>query len=542
MSDTNQPRPPSDQIRVNYGNDALQLGIANIPRVFTWFWEYLAGPGGERLELREMAFLQYILDQNGAKRPTFHLYDLPISERVLPLRTREVYVAKYRAMGILYTRSVYRRMGDEVATHDKPPSVQVDHVEWFLEPLFFNLSLVYSEWLAGYNRARTQFGNAKAEDVYFRLPDDFVHTVVVVPSLAPLLAEERDGFPKLKTCPAIKEQAQILVAGGTQAELSGFAVSTQKPYSRLNSLPSVRLNSTHGKEKQPWVRKNRTILSSTTTTKAFESVTEKFRAVVGLPEYVLTERESRQVASLFQDGFSLEIILTGIEQAKADAMSRNSKIETFAYCVKAIRRSTVTGIQPLPHVTSSRTVKSKATRLPAPEHTYSAGETPVTQSDLASLAQGDEPLLALLQLVQSKNAKPLDEADAKGWRRLIAEALTVRVAAKEKVSPVEIVEQAVLEAISAGSVKENFLYPSMPRAILRTWDKEGRTEDGHSKPLPKARPARTPAPPIAPAANLQFGSLHEYEAKLGLAGNGNGNGESAANANADAQSNSQTKG
>jgi hypothetical protein len=103
-------------------------------------------PQGEQLDLREFALLVYVLDAHG-RDTTFKLGELLCP---LPPDTRRRYIGKFRAMGLLYTRPHYgaaqRNRG--AVGYGKPPGTHVEFVEWNMDPLNYNLSLVYQVWYA----------------------------------------------------------------------------------------------------------------------------------------------------------------------------------------------------------------------------------------------------------------------------------------------------------------------------------------------------------------------------------------------------------
>ena len=84
-------------ITLHYSDPALQMGDMVLSRLLLYFHQYLQGPAGEKIDLREFALLIYVLDAHG-RNQTFKLKELPCP---LSPDMRRRYVGKFRAMGLL---------------------------------------------------------------------------------------------------------------------------------------------------------------------------------------------------------------------------------------------------------------------------------------------------------------------------------------------------------------------------------------------------------------------------------------------------------
>lgn len=534
-------------ISVRYTDPAMDMGTVAVSRLFLWFHPYLRGLDDERLDPRQTFFLQFILGEAmGPENPTFHLEDLPCP---FPFKTRENYVTHFRQMGLFYTKAIYKAEltpGRRGPGH--PPIRHVDHVEWFFDPLFFSLGLVYQKWRTERDALKARLGKAQ---VFYRLPDDYTQTVEIPPHLMDLVARSRathkgDLAAALKRHPKLAEQIValahrpapkrseekgffrispiiILRATEQQARRANAAVAGQlgldlatsesalipRPpdYGDLGSpaLPSPPDLGKLGKYRESPITGNWEhrpphsggVLVPSTTTIANSKILKTFAAAVGVETYTPTPKDKQVISALRREGFTEDQIGAGIVRAIEIARASAKTVRTIAYCAPVIRKLSASTDR---ETREPSAVSGQPPAVPAD----STEESPIA-THLIPLAEGDAELLVLLRLVQAKNVHWLDAADVSAWRTLAVQSWVGELAKKNSVTAFTLVTQAVQEAISAGSVTKKFLAPKLAERVLTTWREHGRAERPETRP---AAPRRIQTPPRP--SGLQYDSLEEY--------------------------------
>ena len=197
-------------ISVRYTDAALDMGSVSVPRIFLWFYPYLRGWNGDQLDPREAFFLQYVLnEQTGPESPTFRLKTLPCP---FTFDTRKRYATKCRNMGLFYTKAHYKSDVSRGVRRGQPPIRRVEYVEWFFDPLFYSLSLIYQKWRTERDARKQQFGKQR---IFYRLPDDYIQPVEIPPGLIDLVARSRaapdDVRRAIKARPGVADQLMALV-------------------------------------------------------------------------------------------------------------------------------------------------------------------------------------------------------------------------------------------------------------------------------------------------------------------------------------------
>ncbi len=249
---------------------------------------------------------------------------------------------------------------------------------------------------------------------------------------------------------------------------------------------------------------------TTTTTALFEStqiasLAEFYARAIGAGSYTPTEKESRLLVALLQEGFSTAQIEYGITRAVASARHKN-RTANLSLCARFVRHPesqdceseasdskssgeivtdvgkssaqivTAEGTDDCGHPAGSKSSgeivtdigKSSTQIVPVAETTSARFEElsldAATQSELG-------PLVALLE---EHAGQPLSKALVRRWVALADEFQAL--ATERGVTPLVLVRQAVEEALDAGSANKGFCAPKMARAILTRWVKESAKE------------------------------------------------------------------
>ncbi len=490
-----EPETYEYPISVHYTDPAMEMGSVAIPRLFLRFHQYLCGADGQRIDPREAFFLLYVM----AEKESGNDFRLATMVCPFPFRTRIDYAGKFRAMGLIYTIPHYVAQ-PQTARYNHPPTRRVHHVDWVLDALFSSLSQVYQTWHAEREALKRQFGKQK---VFYRLTDNYTHAIEIPPHLAvaitegkfyrvsdSLIARAREITAQLKP-----EDAQI----PTQLALLPVDNSAE------DQTPTVRLERSLGEDGSPTVRSERSLgaptvrdsrtalvvpfTTTTTTTKDAIDINSQivevgtiFAEAVGAERYDPTGKESRQVATLLAEGYSVEDICAGIQRAVQLAAVKGQKVRSLAYCIPEVRNPSVRSAteQETEAETSERTAETDAG---TPKPTVVTGkpsvetepvvrklqiESPKAALLLDALANGNAELRDLLDVIQAKNpTRVIDRGDVRAWLKLADDF--AELAKERDTSPIGLVMQAVLEAIGANSNREGFLAPNLARRILERW-------------------------------------------------------------------------
>lgn len=491
-------------IALRFSNAALEMGFVPVPRLFLWFYPYLHGPQGESLDPREAFFLQYIIaEKTGPDHPIFRLRELPCP---FPDGTRRRYASKIRGMGLVYSKAHYAATADGPVGYKQPPVTRIESIEWIMDPLFYNLSLVHIEWRRRREALKAQ---TKRPRVFYRLPDDYAQPVTIPPHLVEAVALEE--FYRLNA--RLVRQARELLAQNQRpagrvipptltgvedvpaeipsgTDLSPHGIPSRADLSRRGSRDARKERITEFPSRADSAR----VLIDTTTIGALPetiaSICAHFAAAVHVERYAPSAKEERRLAAFLARGLTVEQICAGITRAVERAGTRGAQVRQIAYCFAEIRKSLV--------------VPSDA-ETGTPQPNAVTGQ-PRTESEDATKEPGlsaEGEWLELMRLVQEKNPTPLDEADRLAWQALADDYADL--AAARGLTRTGLVRTAVMEAIAAGSVTAGFLAPNLARRILERWRAEGHDAGHHT---------HSPVRPTDQTPRLQYQSLAEYEADL----------------------------
>ena len=234
---------------------------------------------------------------------------------------------------------------------------------------------------------------------------------------------------------------------------------------------------------------------------AFIFLSRTFADAVAVPTYEMSKKEQRKVRALLQEGFTPETIAAVIVRVVNSKNDSTDPVHTIAYCLPTVRLEKMDRHSQLSESAAERGIE------PSTEAPAESGEPPHL---FVEHAEGDTVLLTLLQRVQRMNAKPLNEEHVRLWRALCSEPWVIELAQKFKIaSGALLVLEAVDAAIASGSVREDFLAPSMADKFLRGWQEHGR--NGHRQ---KPRSPRSSASAASRPTSLQFDSPEAFEKSL----------------------------
>ena len=158
----------SGPIEVYYGNPALDLGMAAIPKMLARFWTFLASDG-EQLNDQEYAVLIQVLSLRETQDYELRAENLPV--RCSP-STRERYKARFRRLGLVFTERLFYPTGGK-----GNPVMRAQR--WDLRSLFYNLEHIARVWLERQQQLTVDWeaGGRKGQRPIFNLPGDFMHEV-----------------------------------------------------------------------------------------------------------------------------------------------------------------------------------------------------------------------------------------------------------------------------------------------------------------------------------------------------------------------------
>jgi len=149
---------PDLPIRVEFGQETLDWGMAAVPRVILRFYRHLESDG-ERLDDREMMPLLLILALWGDGERELRLSNIPSATPLATLEER--YLRKWRRMGLVFTRRVYYTY-EEMVEHyggkaNVPDTPRLKARVFDLSSLLYNCLRVPRLWQEAYPAAKARW-------------------------------------------------------------------------------------------------------------------------------------------------------------------------------------------------------------------------------------------------------------------------------------------------------------------------------------------------------------------------------------------------
>lgn len=234
---------------------------------------------------------------------------------------------------------------------------------------------------------------------------------------------------------------------------------------------------------------------STTTNSLREDAPELRKAIdffaqaIGAEMFEPTAKENQRIAALIEEGFSEEQICAGINRAVEQARERG-RTANLSFCARIVRSLYSKHSEIVPDNS-----KSSTGQIVTSDGKSSPKIVPAASKSYAMLLDGlelDEPtqveFVSLIELIEEHSERTMTKAEARRWKVLCDDYQTF--AQTRNVTPINLVRQAVEEALDAGSARKGYCAPKLARAILTRWAK---AEASKKKKTPKAKCEIPPA-------------------------------------------------
>ena len=323
---------PDAPIEVFFGNPALDMGIATVPKILPRYWIYLASDG-EKLNEREYALLMQVLLLRESQDFELRVSNIPTQ---CPDSTVTRSLALLRRMGLVFTQRLYYppRSG-------KPPVLRAQR--WDLRSLFFNLEQINKTWQMGQRDRLLQWESAgrKGRKPFFVFPADF-SLEVTIPVEVALDIVQGVFFP---VADKWITRAQMLLSTSSGQPAPSF--NTEAPTAQELRDRQPTLQNLRGREDMPTaqdlrgrsptaqilrddqLKKEEDEEEGATREKAFAH----FTRLKGEADNQPSAKEIAALDKLIADGFMLEQIIAGIEEA----FQRPKPPRHFTHCAAITR-------------------------------------------------------------------------------------------------------------------------------------------------------------------------------------------------------------
>ncbi len=494
-------------IEIYFGNPALDMGIATLPKILPRFWTLLVSDG-ERLNDRQYALLLQVLLLRNTQDYELRIENVPMASSSITLERDK---KALRRLGLVFTERIYYPPNP-----GKPPHMQAQR--WDMRSLFFNLEQIAHLWKVGQNEltSRWEIRGRKGRKPVYNFPETYAHEITLPGEVA--LDILKGVFYPVPARWTAKAQALLKnlpepANGSTVALPTGLIKSGTQPTERFKSgtptepeksgtLPTeldTRGHLLKEDEEEEEVEAPAVLV---------ERVFAYFAECKGTSDYHPTVKEQAALEKLLADGFTFEQIVAGIDTA----CTRSDQPRYFTHCA-AIARDLVRFQQESrkPEARSANADLPEARKPETLEKTdQSPAQTPsvpveIIETHLARAVEvyrsagreisGD--LLARFRLMAARCDAAAHTANATGgdW---LADALTGAL----------------------GVAKPNNLL-NYADAVLSDWIANGRREmPAKTVPQPKSPRREIPAADREPAAHA---GIRDYLKKHGGIPNGDRN-------------------
>ena len=359
-------------IEIYFGNLALDMGIATLPKILPRFWTFLVSDG-KRLNDRQYALLLQVLLLRNTQDYELRVRNLPMTSSPNTLEDDKTVL---RRLGLVFTKRIYypTRAG-------KPPRMQAQR--WDMRSLFFNLEEVARLWKDRQNEliSRWEISGRKGRKPVYNFPEDYAHEVTIPGDVA--LDIVKGLFYPVPT--RWTERANFLMNNLTdQVSSPGIELPTgpKKP----GTLPTERFTSSTptGPKTSGTLRTGLDSLGH--LLKDDEDEEEDAAALIersfayfaeckDTSDYEPTAKEQAALEKLLADGFTFEQIKTGIDAAFA----RPSRPKHFTHCA-AIARD-LARLQQEPRMPEAR-VQPETREPEALETSHSPAKVAISPADV----------------------------------------------------------------------------------------------------------------------------------------------------------------
>jgi hypothetical protein len=317
-------------IEIYFGNPALDMGIATLPKILPRFWTLLVSDG-ERLNDRQYALLLQVLLLRNTQDYELRVSNLPMASSQITLeRDKKV----LRRLGLVFTERIYYP-----PQTGKPPRMQAQR--WDMRSLFFNLEQIAHLWKDRQNdlTSRWEVSGRKGQKPVYNFPEHYAHEIILPGEVA--LDILKGTFYPIPT--KWVEKAHTLLKGlPNQVNLTSIESPTGP--NKSGTLPTGRFKS--GTPTRP--EKSGTLPTGLDSrghllkddedeeedaTALGKRVFAYFAERKGGSDYYPTVKEQVALEKLLADGFTFEQIIAGIEAAFA----RPARPRHFTHCAAIAR-------------------------------------------------------------------------------------------------------------------------------------------------------------------------------------------------------------
>jgi hypothetical protein len=210
-------------------------------------------------------------------------------------------------------------------------------------------------------------------------------------------------------------------------------------------------------------------------------VIEFFAQAIGAEKFEPTEKENQRVAALFAEGFSEEQICAGITRAVEQAREKG-RTANLIFCARIVHSIYSKQSEIVPDNS-----KSSTGQIVASDGKSSAQIVPVASQSYAMLLDGLEldeqtqvEFVSLIALIEEHSQRTITKAEARRWKVLSDDFKELAV--ERGISSIALVQQAVEEALDAGSARNGYCAPKLARTILARWSKAQASKKKKSTP------------------------------------------------------------
>lgn len=320
-------------IEIFFGNPALDMGIATIPKILPRYWIYLASDG-EKLNEREYALLMQVLLLRESQDFELRVSNIPTQ---CPESTVIRSLALLRRMGLVFTERLYYS-----PQNGKPPAMRAQR--WDLRSLFFNLEQVSKAWQIGQRDLlmKWETSGRQGRKSFFILPTGFVQEVALPVDVAadilrgvffPVAERWIQRAQALLEAHRTAPDPQPLVGLPTAQDLRDRQPTTQILRGREATPTALDL-----RDRAPTAQILRDHLLSYEDEEEEETdlrarIFAHFAQRKGEPDYQPSAKEIAALDKLLADGFTFAQIIAGIDQA----FQRSSLPRHYTHCAAITR-------------------------------------------------------------------------------------------------------------------------------------------------------------------------------------------------------------
>ena len=221
---------------------------------------------------------------------------------------------------------------------------------------------------------------------------------------------------------------------------------------------------------------------------AIARIIEFFAQAIGAEGCELTKKETQRIAALFGEGYSEEQIREGITRAVEQAREKG-RTASLTFCVRIVRSIYSAQREVVP---ANR--KSSTGQIVAGDGKSSAQIVPVASKSYAMLLDGLEldeqtqvEFVSLIALIEEHSERSITKAEARRWKVLGDDFKELAIA--RGITCIALVQQAVEEALDAGSARNGYCAPKLARTILSRWAKAASAQRKTPKPKREIPPS-----------------------------------------------------